>query len=280
MIKLLSQYFFLILLIAFVAFEASGQKTSVPASKFDVEDFNAKFETAQWLAAYDEVAWKTSDVVVTEDKAELAKLGREWFCFQDDKKIWHAVYGKFEKGKYTTVFHYVVDSTGKIAKSLEKVDQQFLDLHAQALSTAVAQLQSKIPEGSPTFNQYLRRGADKTFEVWMLPAFQTNGTAVYGGEAVYHIDTTGTKILKDQSTFKQNLLGFKAEPPREIWLNYREMQKPTLGAIFFVWYYKTYFTNIYIDNSISTSTLVKDGKNGYVWVHVEKDEKQKVATRS
>jgi hypothetical protein len=122
---------------------------------FDIADFNAKFETAKWLVNYDAVAWKTSDIVMAADKTELAKLGREWFGFQDNKKIWHAVYGKLGNGKYDSVFHYVVDSKGKINRSPEKIDQQFLDFHAGAISTAAAQLQSKIPAGSPTFNQYI-----------------------------------------------------------------------------------------------------------------------------
>ena len=52
------------------------------------------------------------------------------------------------------------------------------------------------------------------------------------------------------------------------------MEKPTLGEVFFVWYYKSYFTKIYIDNLKSTSTVVGDGKNGYIWVNVEKDDKK------
>jgi hypothetical protein len=135
-------------------------------------------------------------------------------------------------------------------------------------------LQSKIPAGSPTFNQYIRQNSDKTFDVWMLPAFQRDGMAVYGGEAIYKVDPTGTKITSEESKFNEHFLGFKAEPPREIWLNYRELDKPSLGAIFFVWYYKSYFTNIYIDNAKTTSTLLKDQKMGYIWVHVEKEDKE------
>jgi hypothetical protein len=264
--------------IALIACAALAQKSSAKGPTFDVADFNAKFETAQWLAVYDEVAWKTSDLVMAADKAEIEKLGKEWFCFQDDKGIWHAVYGKLEHGRYDIVFHYKVDPVGKIIRSTEKVDQTFLDTHARALSLAAAQLRTRIPADSPAFNQYIQRNTDNTFEVWMLPAFQTNGVAVYGGEAIYVIDSSGTKIVKDQSIFKDKFLGFNSEPPREIWLNYRELDKPTLGAIFFVWYYKSYFTKIYIDNSKSTSSLIRDDKVGYVWVHAEKDKSPETTT--
>jgi hypothetical protein len=251
-----------------------AQKSKDIGPKFDVADFNKKFEIVQWLVEYDEVAWKTSDVVVTEDKAEIAKLGTEWFCFQDDKRLWHAVYGKLADDKFQPVFHYTLDSGSKIARSTEKLDQKSLDAYANALSTAKVKLKASLAKNSPLFNQYIRKETDGTLGVWMLPAFQSDGTAVFGGEAFYSIDSTGTKILKEESYFQPSFRGFKTAPPREIWLNYQELEKPTLGTIFFVWYYKSYFTNIIIDNAHSTSSIVNAGKDGYIWVHVEKDDKK------
>lgn len=246
-----------------------AQKPTGP--NFDVQDFNKKFETVQWLVEYDEIAWKTSDVVITEDKTEIARLGTEWFCLQDSKKMWHTLYGKLENGKFSVVFHYAIDSAGKINSSNYKFDQSLLDSYAKALVTARAKLKTSIPANSPAFNQYIRRESNGTFGVWMLPAFQRDETAVYGGEAFYAIDSVGNKILNEESYFQPNFRGFKTQPPRDIWLNYSELEKPTLGAIFFVWYYKTYFTNITIDNTHSTSTVVNTGKDGYIWVHVEKN---------
>ena len=270
----MKQIFAVLILITF-SFVSFGQQSKDTKKNFDVADFNKKFETVQWLVAYDEVAWKTSDVAMAEDKdkAEIARLGAEWFCLQDSKNLWHAFYGKFENDKFTMIFHYTIAPDGKINRSTDKFDQAFLDAHARALVTAKAKLKTSIPPNSPLFNQYIRKNSDGTFGVWMLPAFQTDGSAIFGGEAYYSIDSTGSKILKEDSYFQPNFRGFKSSPPREIWLNYRELEKPTLGTVFFVWYYKSYFTNIIIDNAKSTSTVVKDGKNGYIWVHVEKDEK-------
>lgn len=250
------------------------QKSKGNGPNFDTADFYKKSEIAAWLVEYDEVAWKTTDVLMTEDKSEIAKLGAEWFCFQDSKKLWHAVYGKFANDKYELVFHYLFDSAGKITKTTEKIDQTFLNTHAKALTTARSTLLAKIPRDSPKFNQYIRLNSDKTFDVWMLPAFQTDRTVIFGGEGIYQIDATGSKIIADTSYFQKNFRGFKADPPREIWLDYREIEKPTLGSVFFVWYYKSYFTNIYIDNSKSTSTVIKAGPNGYMWINVEKDDKK------
>ncbi len=254
--------------ILLLVFSTFGQKKASP--NFDIADFSEKFQVAEWLVEYDSVAWKTSDEVAKEDKKELEKLGAQWFCFPDKNNLWHAVYGKYEKDKFNLVFHYTIDRNSKIIRTTENVDPEFLNLHAKSLVTAREKLRTAIKVAdSPRFNQYIKQNADKTFTVWLLPAFQTNGVAVYGGEFIYTIDKTGEKITKDESYFQGEFKGFKTGNPREIWLNYRELEKPTLGAIFFVWYYKPYFTKIFIDNAKSSSFVIED-----IWVHIEKDEKK------
>ncbi|MGC2235212.1 MAG: hypothetical protein WA584_03575 [Pyrinomonadaceae bacterium] len=263
----------LFLIFTALSFSVFGQKKDAP--NFDIADFNKKAETAEWLVEYDNVAWKTSDVVMTQDKKELERLGKEWFSFQDKNNLWHAVYGKYENDKYDMVFHFTMDGAGKITRISDKIDADFLNAHARALATAIKEMTLKVGNDTPKFNQYIRQNADKTFSVWILPAFQTNGVAAYGREFIYTIDRTGGKIIKDDSYFQGKILGFKVDKPREIWLDYRKTDKPTLGAIFFVWYYKQYFTNIYIDNAKTTSTVFKNGDTDYIWVHVEKKEEIK-----
>jgi len=157
-----------------------------------------------------------------------------------------------------------VNEAGNINRATDKIDDSSATLHARALITARTKLSQTIPENSPTHNSYIRRNADKTFSVWYLPAFQPSGVAVYGGEFIYTIDPSGEKILKDESYFQGQFRGFNAKPPREIYLAYPEKEKPTLGSIFFVLYYKEYFSSIFIDNSKSMSTLIKSD-SGYVW---------------
>ena len=265
------KYSFLFLLVL-LPLSVFGQAPKKTGPDFDIVDFNKKFEIVEWLVAYDTVAWKTTDLLLSSDKAELERLGREWFCFQDARNAWHAVYGKLDGNKFDQVFHYVVDSSGKISRTTDKIDEKFVLLHARALDLALKKLAQAIPANSPRHNSYIKQNSDKTFTVWLLPAFQPDGVAVYGGEFIYTIDPAAEKITRDESYFQGNFRGFKAKPPREIWLNYRETEKPTLGSIFFVWYYKEYFTKIFIDNLKSTSTVVKND-NQYMWVHVEKDQK-------
>jgi hypothetical protein len=256
-----------------LALVGASQTPKEKQPPFDNAEFSKKFDTVQWLLEYDNVAWKTTDVVMALPKEQLSGLGHEWFCFQDKNRLWHAVYGKLAGGKYEMAFHYEMDSAEKIKRSTEKIDQDFLNRHALALKTASDKLAATIPPGSPTFNQFVRLNADKTFSVWLFPAFQPDRLAVYGGEGVYTIDAAGKKIVKDESYFQVAFRGLKTEPPREVWLDYSEMDKPTLGAIFFVWYYKSYFTKIFIDNEKTTSTVAKTG-NQYVWIHVVKDEEK------
>jgi hypothetical protein len=186
------------------------------------------------------------------------------------------VYGKLNGGKYESALHFEMDAAQKIKRSTEKIDQEFVNGHARALKTGREKLTATIPPGSPRFNQFVRLNPDKTYSVWLMPAFQPNRMAVYGGEGIYTIDAAGTRILKDESYFQISFRGLPSEPPREIWLDYKEMEKPSLGAIFFVWYYKSYFTSIMLANEMTTSTVVKTPA-GYIWVQVvtEKDEQQK-----
>jgi len=248
---------------------AHGQKSKGP--KFDIADFNSKFEVAQWLFEYDYVAWHTSDSVMVQDKSEINRLGREWFCFKDKNKNWHAVYGKYDNQNFDLVFHFKLDSNFKISRVYDKVDTLLLNSYSRALITANKQIKALKDTVNLSFNQFITQNDDKTFSVYILPAFQRNNTVIYGGEFIYSIDYSGNKILKDESYFQGDFRGFKAAPPREIWLNYRELEKPTLGAIFFVWYYKKYFTSINIDCSKSVSTVIKGDNNDYTWLHIEKD---------
>ena len=251
-----------------------GQKNKGP--QFDIVDFNSKFEVAKWLYEYDYVAWHTSDSVMIQDKSEINRLGREWFCFKDKNNNWHAVYGKYENENFDLVFHFKLDSNFKISRVPDKVDTFLLNSYSRALIIANKQIKTIRDTFNISFNQFIKQNDDKTFSVYILPAFQRNNTVIYGGEFIYLIDYSGSKILKDESYFQGDFRDFKAEPPRKIWLNYRELEKPTLGAIFFVWYYKQYFTSINIDCSKSFSTVIKGSNNDYSWLHIEKDlEKNK-----
>jgi hypothetical protein len=245
-----------------------GQKKGLT---FNMKDFNEKFDVALWLYEYDAIAWWTSDSVMVQDQNELKKLGPEWFCFKDSDGIWHAAYGKLDGDSYDLVFHFTVDKEHKVKKSTDNIDPSLLNFHAKALRTANNELKPLKDTVNIRFNQFIKQNDDNTFDVWILPAFQPNGVAVYGGEFYYKVDQTGDNIISQDSYYQGAFRGFKTDPPREIWLNYRDKTDPTLGSIFFAWYYKKYFTSIKIDNQDYFSTPFKDGDN-YTWLHVQKEK--------
>ncbi|NBP70101.1 MAG: hypothetical protein EBR30_14535 [Cytophagia bacterium] len=245
-----------------------GQKKRVA---FNMKDFNEKFDLVLWLSEYDAIAWLSSDSVMVQDQNELKKLGPEWFCFKDSDGIWHAAYGRLNEDLYDLVFHFKVDKEYRVIKSSEMIDSSLLNSHAKALRTVNNKLKQLKDSVNISFNQFIRQNRNKTFDIWILPAFQTNGVAVYGGEFHYIVDQTGGNIISQDSYYQGVFRGFKADPPREIWLNYRDKIDPTLGSIFFAWYYKKYFTSIKIDNKDYFSTPFKDGEN-YTWLHVQKEK--------
>lgn len=184
-----------------------GLTTLAYGQKFDIKDFSHKMEVAEWLIEYDEVAWVTSDSVMAQDEKELARLGSEWFCFEKDS-IWHAVYGKYKDNQFDLVFHYKV-SDGKVIRTSEAVDTSLLHRYSRALQTANSQIMAIRKAINLRFNQYIKENDDKTFTVWILPAFQPSGIAVYGGEFIYTIDKTGIKLLKDVAISKTSFVASK-----------------------------------------------------------------------
>jgi hypothetical protein len=145
-----------------------------------------------------------------------------------------------------------------------------LHRYSRALKTAGNQIKAIRDSINITFNQYIRQNGDNTLTVWIFPAFQPSGYAVYGGEFIYKIDSTGNRVLEDNSYYQGQFRAFKVGEPREIWLDFTEIENPTLGNVFFVWYFKRYFTYIKVDNKYYVTTTVKDGDT-YSWMHYEKD---------
>jgi hypothetical protein len=239
-----------------------------------VATLNANDSVAIWLCRYDEVAWVSSDSVSASPKEQMAKLGKQWFCFRENK-TWHAVYGKYENGVFNTVFHYIVDTARKIKRIYTAVDS-FL---AGSLSRALINADEKMKKYLDTnyvlrFNQYVRKNPDNTIAVWLFPAFQTNGTAVYGAEFYYKYDAKGNNLLDKYEYFQGKFRGFKTGQKRDIYINYTDLEEPSLGAVFFARYYKPYFTNITIEVKHMDSQLFNDNGN-YTWISAIKEEREK-----
>lgn len=263
---------YMTLLFCILTFLTHAQKTLSGDVIFSTADFNTKTAVADWLYKYDIVASMTSDSAMAQDKKQVSRLGKEWFCFQDKSDVWHAVYGNYDHGSFNQVFHFILDKTLNIKRISDRIDTLMLNTYSRALITANKKYAIfKDSLHNVKFNQYIKQNQDKTFSVWILPAFQKANYVIYGGEFIYTIDQTGTKVLKDNSYYQGRLRGFKVETKlKTIIIDYSKLENPTLGAIFFVWSYKKYFQNIYIECAHSKSTAIKDENDVYTWLHTEK----------
>lgn len=238
---------------------------------FDIEDFNEKASMVEWLYMYDAIAWWTSDSVVLQDKNEIARLGNEWFCFQSSDSNWHAVYGKYENSVFDLVFHYFVDTAYNVSRIYEPVDTFLTHSYSRAILNAYAELKPISDSFNLRFNHYISRNADESITVWIFPAFQPNGLAVYGGEFIYTYNPSGTKLLVNDSHYQGQFRGAQVGEQEEILLVYTELEKPSLGTVFFTWYYKSYFNSIRIENKNYITTTIDSGDGQYSWFHIEKD---------
>lgn len=197
------------IVILFLSLAIAGWTQTANQPQFDIKDFSEKAQVAEWLCEYDRIAWVTSDSVMAQDKSEIARLGNEWFCFKRHD-TWHAVYGKFENNTYDIVFHYEVKD-GKISRSDQAVDTTLLNTYSRALQTSGQQIKALRDSINLRFNQYIRKNEDNSLSVWLMPAFQPNSVALYGGEFVYRLDPTGRRVLADESYFQKQFRGFKVD---------------------------------------------------------------------
>ncbi|RYU80742.1 hypothetical protein [Hymenobacter persicinus] len=260
------KYFPILLVLFFSSLSLYGQKKD--NLRFDIKAFSEKQELASWLNQYDQVAWHTSDSVAAQPQRRK-QLDGSWFCFQDQQQVWHALYGKYQQHAFVPEFHYTVIN-GMISETKQGIDTARCNAYARALRLVNREIKPLRDSTGVQFNPFVRLNPDKSISVWIFPAYQPDGTAVYGGEFAYKLNSAGNRIVERTHYFKGKFLGFKTDKPQDIRLNYRDLKEPTLGSIFFVIYYREYFTRIVIDNSESISTLFRGEKGDYSWVHTQK----------
>lgn len=248
-----------------------GQK--LDSISFDTPKLLQKSELASWLMLYDKIAWYTSDSVMTQSNEELERLGRQWFCFESEDKCWHAVYGKYENNNYDLVFHYTIDSNFKIERINESIDTFMTNSYSRALDIAYLKSKETIDSTNIRLNQFIKRNTDSTLTVWLFPSIYNNH-AVYGGEFIYTFNKTGVEILEDNSYYQGEFRGFKIDGNSEVWLNFTELDEPTLGAVFFTVYFRNYFKQIFIDNKDYFSSIFENGHGQQMWITKHKEQKE------
>ena len=71
--------------------------------------------------------------------------------------------------------------------------------------------------------------------------------------------------------YSQGYRGFKPDKKMEIRLDYTNLDEPSLGGIFFVWYYRKYFDRIILTSKKFNSAVFHDEPNTYYWIHDSKN---------
>ena len=189
----------------------------------------------------------------------------DWFSFVENQ-TWHTVGGISDGNTFRTTKHITFDSANTISDFTGISDTSKLIASGSALVQANTQFQLIRDTCNLYFNSFVLWNPDKTVSIWFLPAFQPSSQAIYGCEWEYIADSTGKHILR-QNSFANRITGVWIGQPRELWLNYRNTEKPTIGSVFFAQSFRDYFPRIRIDTRISTSTTTKDSSGKYSWSH-------------
>src|SRR2546422_6608539 len=160
---------------------------------FPYKAFVARDSVALALLRYDACAWRSSDALLQHDSATLGRLGPEWLCYIRGGR-WNAVFGRFDSttDHYDIVVHYVLVDTLPL-HSTDPLDTAAVAAGARAIHHAHVLLPSSFESSGFRFNTYIL--PDPThLTVWILPAWQPNGEAVFGAEAEYAFVATGHQL--------------------------------------------------------------------------------------
>ena len=229
--------------------------------EFDSNLFNKQLEIANTLI---ECEFYTEQAIDKFSRREDVS-STDWFSFHENK-TWHTIGGISDGNSFRITKHVIFDSINSISDYTSISDTLTLNASGSALAKANTQFQIIRDTCNLYFNSFVVWNPDQTLSIWFLPALQPSGQAIYGGEWEYIFDKTGKNLLS-QNSYMNKITGVWIGQPRELWLNYRNTDKPTIGSVFFAQSFRDYFTRFRIDTRISTSTTKKDSTGNYIWTH-------------
>ena len=228
---------------------------------FDTARFDKNLQLANQLISHEYYTQLAIDKFSKQE--DISTL--DWFSYFGNN-TWHTVGGNNTDRGFKVIKHVIFDSLNTISEYTGKYDTLSVNASASALSQANTKFKLIRDTCNFYFNSFVYRNTDQTISVWFLPAFQPSGQALYGCEWEYIFDKSGKQFLR-QNSFTNIITGVWIGQPRELWLNYRNTDKPTTGSVFFAQSFRDYFTRIRIDTHISTSTITKDASGKYAWTH-------------
>lgn len=247
---------------------------------FDIATFYPREADARWLMRYDGVAWRTTDLVMSEPQSVLERLGKEWFCFVQDGR-WHAVYGKYdpEADRYDVVLQYVATDEG-FAKSDESFPEDLFTPLARALHGMNKRVAPIMRGVDLRFNQYVRRLEKGRIETWMLPGWQTDGRFVFGAEFRFVWDKRGRKVL-EESVPEPKLVVENLTPEMKLLIPNDDADVPSVGQIFAMLLARGHVALAGVRNKHYVSVLVDVPRTGrQAWVQVSRKQDLETSIRA
>jgi hypothetical protein len=247
---------------------------AAPQPPFDLAAFERTCALADALARDDRVAWQSSDSISAEKPHRLDSLDRAWFVDDRDGKR-YAFYGRYLKDNdvYRLKYAFMADGRGDLHRIPIEVDGRTLAF-ARAVSVGTAAFKS-IDDSlqlGVEYNHYIRKNSDGSYSMWFFPAGYGTYCA-HGLDVAMVIDATGATVISHK-IIGQYLRYFELDRKAQtIELDNTYTTMPSLGNIFFTIMNREHFDKIVINNSQSTSTMVRspDTKE-WSWVHVRREE--------
>lgn len=250
-----------LLLVFFISAFSWMGKAQTSSQLFDTVQFNKQLELANYLLEYDYY----TQLVIDKFSKMPETSDMEWYSYKENN-IWHSIGGKITGNKFMVKNQVVFDSAYNISDFKGASDTSKLNTSGSALSIANSLFKPIRDTSNIYFNAFVINNPDQTISVWHLPAFQPSGQGIYGCEWEYNFDKTGRNVT-GKNSYIGTITGVWIGQPRELWLNYRNTDSPTVGSIFFALSFRDYFTRIRIDTRLSISTTSKDANGNYTWTH-------------
>lgn len=230
---------------------------------FDRDAFEKLEHTAQQLIDNEDLLDYATDRFRREFK-EVAGQNYIPSLAYPDGEYWKVLFFRYQDSVFSLIAKYQIDSIIRIADtdgtSLTSRDTIFI----KCLIKANSFMSPIMDTNEYYFSTLLRQNENKSISVHYFPAFQPSGQALYGVEWCYTFNEDGSQVLSKQF----NSIGLNSVwigQPREYWLNYRELDIPTVESLFFALKYRDYFTRLRIDFKNTTCTTSRNREGNYTW---------------
>lgn len=221
-------------------------------------------QKAIWLYDYDEAAMLASDSLQAALQVNPDIKTSDFFCIPSGEK-WNVYFGAVENDLFTLSMSYCVDQSRNVTAG-GQVSHNLFQKYAIAYVAAMKQFSPVKDTLNIVFSSFITLLPDSSFEALFVPAFQPSGQALYGAEFVFRLAGNREK-LPAETRYYSGLKGIWIGQPRNIYLNYRNIDTPTLGAVYFAWYYKDFFKKTTIACKQCYWELVKNADGRYQWNH-------------